>query len=86
MSHLLDNSSIHCSDEVNFFLDNESISVAYIPQYSPELAPIEHYFSKLKQAAIRRAKEKNVDWKSKESNELLKQSMNDISSKKVRKI
>ena len=83
---LLDNASIHRSGEVKEILENENLNIAYIPQYSPELAPIEHYCSKLKQVVIGRSREKNIDWKSKESNVLLKQSMEDIPPEMVRKI
>ena len=83
---LLDNASIHRSGEGKEILENENLNVAYIPQYSPELAPIEHYFSKLKQVVIGRSSEKNIDWKSKESNVLLKQSMENIPPEMVRKI
>ena len=57
---LLDNASIHRSGKVKEILENENMNVAYIPQYSPELAPIEHYFSKLKQVVIGRSREKNI--------------------------
>ena len=45
---ILDNASIHRSEIVRKKMQSENLNMAYIPQYSPELAPIEHYFSKTK--------------------------------------
>ena len=45
---IFDNASIHRSEIVRKKMQSENLNVAYIPQYSPEVAPIEHYFSKLK--------------------------------------
>ena len=43
---ILDNISIHQSEVVKVYLENEKFSVAYISQYIPELVTIERYFSK----------------------------------------
>ena len=72
---MLDNASVHRADIVRKYMKRENLNVAFIPQYSPELAPIEHYFSKLKQEVIEGARGKDTDWKSVESSELLKRSM-----------
>ena len=68
------------------YLENENLSVAFIPQYSPELAPIERYFSKLKQAVIQKARGKSVNWKNAESNEFIRSSMLNIPPSMVRRI
>ena len=57
---LLDNASIHRSKSAMTYFKNESLSVAFIPQYSPELVTIERYFSKLKQDVIQKSKGKKM--------------------------
>ena len=83
---MLDNASIHRVEIVRKYIQSEKLNVAFIPQYCPELAPIEHYFSKLKQEVTDRARGKDTDWKSERSNELLRGSMRDIPSSMVRRI
>ena len=83
---MLDNASVHRADIVRKYMKREKLNVAFIPQYSPELAPIEHYFSKLKQEVIEGAWGKDTDWKSAESSELLKRSMQAIPSGMVKRI
>ena len=68
------------------YLNYESLSVAFIPQYSSELAPIERYFSKLKQDAIQKSKGEKVNWKKAESNKLIRSSMLNIPPEIVRRI
>ena len=43
---ILDNISIHQSEVVKAYLENEKFSVAYISQYILEQVTIERYFSK----------------------------------------
>ena len=83
---MLDNASVYRADIVRKFMKRDNLNVAFIPQYSPELAPIEHYFSKLKQEVIEGARGKDTDWKSAESSELLKRSMQAIPSGMVKRI
>ena len=83
---ILDNASVHRSLVVKEFMKSENLNVAYIPQYSPELAPIEHYFSKLKQEVIRGARGKDIDWKSPVSSHLLKRCMQAIPPWMIRRI
>ena len=45
---ILDNAPTHHSKIVKSFIEDEWLSVVFIPSYSPELAPIEKYFSLLK--------------------------------------
>ena len=56
---IMDNASIHNVKVVKDYIKKEGLNVAYIPQYSPEKAPVEHYFSKLKQTVINKARGKN---------------------------
>ena len=83
---ILDNASIHRSDKIKEYMKSKNLSIAYIPQYSPELAPIEHYFSKLKHEVTKQTKGKSVDWRSKESNQFLRKWMLLISSRIVKRI
>ena len=83
---MLDNASIHRAEIVQKYMQSENLNIAFIPQYWPELAPIEHYFSKLKQEVTDRERGKDIDWKSEGSNELLRRSMLAIPPRMVRKI
>ena len=83
---MLDNASVHRADIVRKYMKRENLNVAFIPQYSPELASIEHYFSKLKQEVFEGARGKVTDWKSAGSSELLKRSMQAIPSGMVKRI
>ena len=83
---ILDNASIHRSAKAREYMKNEGLNIAFIPQYSLEMAPVEHYFSKLKQVVVDQWRGKSVDWKSSESNKLLKRWMLSIPSKMVRRI
>ena len=58
---MLDNASIHRAEIVQKYMQSENLNIAFIPQYWPELAPIEHYFSKLKQEVTDRARGKDID-------------------------
>ena len=42
---LIDNAPTHHSKTVKTFVEQEKMNIAFIPSYSPELAPIEKYFS-----------------------------------------
>ena len=83
---MLDNASIHRAEIVRKYIQSEKLNVAFTPQYCLELAPIKHYFSKLKQEVADRARGKDTDWKSERSNELLRGSMRAIPSSMVRRI
>ena len=51
---IFDNASTHRSAKVVEYWKQYSLSVAFIPPYMPELAPIEKYFSILKNSILRR--------------------------------
>ena len=58
---ILDNESIFRSsitEEINITVD---FSVNFILQYTPEIAPIERYFSKLKKTVINKARGKHIN-------------------------
>ena len=45
---VLDNSSVHCSSKVRQYLKEKCLTWIYLPQYTPELAPVELFFCQLK--------------------------------------
>ena len=55
---ILDNASVHRAKMTQQYMKTNGLNVAFIPQYSPELIPIEHYFSNLKQSVNEMAKGK----------------------------
>ena len=83
---ILDNASIHRSVKVREYMESKRLSTAFIPQYSPELAPIEHYFSKLKHEVTNQARGKGIDWRSRESDQFLKKWMLTIPSTMIKRI
>jgi transposase len=57
---ILDNLTAHKSDKVRRLVQAKGAHLLFLPAYSPDLSPIEHAFSKLKQA-LRRAKAQTLD-------------------------
>ena len=59
---ILDNATIHQSRKIINFWEkkNKNIPIAFIPPYTPELAPIEKYFSVLKNIMLRKTVEKEL--------------------------
>lgn len=57
---ILDNLAAHKSDKVRCLVEAKGAHLLFLPAYSPDLSPIEHAFSKIKQA-LRRAKAQTVD-------------------------
>ena len=45
---IVNNSSVHCSSKVRQYLENKCLTWIYLPQYKPELAPVELLFCQLK--------------------------------------
>ena len=50
---ILDNASIHRSEVVKDYIVQNSLHFAYIPTYSPELAPIEKIFLNIKESCYK---------------------------------
>lgn len=57
---VLDNLAAHKSDKTRPLIEAKGAHLLFLPAYSPDLSPIEHAFSKIKQA-LRRAKAHTVD-------------------------
>ena len=83
---IMDNASVHRAEITKQYLWEEGINIAFIPQYSPEMAPIEHYFAKLKQSTIEMSKGRNINWRSTSSNALIRKWMETIPAQMVRNI
>ena len=83
---IVDNASIHRASYVKKYIEDKKLSVAYLPTYSPEMAPVERYFSMLKKIVIKQWSGMHIDWKSEKSWRLLKQSMLLIQPRSVQKL
>ena len=83
---ILDNASILRSKAVKDYVASNCLHLAYIPAYSPELAPIEKYFSMLKRVVMKNTVGQRINWKSKKTKEILNKSMLQISYKSVRNL
>jgi len=57
---VLDNATIHHSDRIRDFVINTGAMILYLPPYSPDLNPIELFFSSYKKALTRLGR--NHDW------------------------
>ena len=57
---ILDTLAAHTSDRTRQIVESKGAHLLFLPAYSPDLSPIEHAFSKIKQA-LRRAKTRSVD-------------------------
>ena len=60
------------------YISNKDLNVVYLPAYSPEMAPIERYFSMLKRLVIKQSSGLQIDWKSKSSDKILEESKHQI--------
>jgi transposase len=45
---VMDNLNLHCSDEVRTAIENTGAKLIFLPTYSPDLSPIEMFWSKVK--------------------------------------
>jgi transposase len=45
---IMDNASIHKSDETRHLIESVGCKLIFLPPYSPDLNPIEHFLAKLK--------------------------------------
>ena len=68
------------------YVASNSLRLAYIPAYSPELAPIEKYFSMLKRVDMKKTIGQRINWISKKTKEILNKSMPQISYKSMRNL
>ena len=64
---ILDNCSIHRSKLVREYCKKKGIKLYFLPQYSPELAPVEIYFSNIKHSIVQKIGKDSADMKTEES-------------------
>ena len=83
---LLDNASSHRSQIAKDFLKSCGMHIAFIPPYSPELAPVEKYFALLKNKACKDNDYASLNWKSKEGTALIAKSIRKIDPPTVKRI
>ena len=76
----MDNASTHRSSIVKEVIKQEKLNVAFIPAYSPELAPIEKYFSLLKKTTIKETQGSFINWKNEKSLNEIDKSLQKIPS------
>ncbi|KII69960.1 hypothetical protein RF11_07745 [Thelohanellus kitauei] len=57
--YIMENAQIHRSSVVSAFVQNSNIQIEFLPPYSPQLNPIEEYFSRLK-SKVRQRKTQNT--------------------------
>lgn len=50
MTVIIDNASFHKSQKTKHLIENAGARLTYLPPYSPDLNPIEHYWHKIKTA------------------------------------
>ena len=81
---IVDNASIHRCKAIKSFIKQENLSIAYIPPYSPEMAPVEKYFSVLKKNVIKQNIGRQINWRSENAKEILRNGINKISAQSVR--
>jgi putative transposase len=56
MTIIWDNATFHTSSQIKKLIESAGCTLIFLPTYSPDLNPIEHYWAKLK-AEIRRIRE-----------------------------
>ena len=61
---ILDNAAIHKSKQMKKLYIEEGLRVLFLPAYSPELAPIEKFFSRIKRNVLKEASGKLLNWRS----------------------
>ena len=83
---IVDNASTHRSREVKDYIEENKLNFAYIPAYSPEMAPVEKYFSILKRVVIKKTTGQQVNWRGDKTKDILNYSMLQISPKVIRNL
>ena len=83
---ILDNATTHRSKKTTEFCKKQNWTLAFIPSYMYELAPIEKYFSKLKKLVLRRRTETKISWQSIKADCILREWIIHIDEESVRKL
>ena len=83
---ILDNWPIHRAGVVREYWRNKGTKLYYLPQYSPELAPVEVYFSRIKKAVTKEAKNELVDLRTEESIKMVASWIHEVDSNYVKRL
>ena len=67
---ILDNAPCHQSNKVNGYLEENHIKHMFLPQYSPDLAPVELFFGRVKQL-VKGCSKRSVNLEKREGMELI---------------
>jgi len=57
MTIIIDNASFHRSDKVREMIESAGCQLMYLPPYSPDFNPIEHWWHKIKNAIRKKMRE-----------------------------
>ena len=83
---ILDNCQTHRAKELKVFSWKNSLKLYFIPVYSPELAPIETYFSLLKSFAIKEANHSLINLKSNKGMKTIMKAIQKIDSRYIKSL
>ena len=57
---IIDNAHFHRSEKIRTWIENAGGKLIYLPPYSPDLNPIEHYWHKIKTAIRKMMRHTNI--------------------------
>ena len=83
---ILDNASSHKTGSVKEFIEKLGAHTAFIPTYSPELAPVEKYFRLLKDIIRRDKTYTTLNWKSKQGIQIIVDSIRKINLPTIKRM
>ena len=83
---ILDNASTHRCALMKKYIEEKNLHFAFISPYSPEMVPVERYFSLLKRVVAKKTTGLHINWRSDKSKTILQKSMLQISPMSVRNI
>ena len=83
---ILDNVSTHWCALMKKYIEENNLNFEFIPPYSPEMAPVERYFSLPMRVVGKKTTGLQINWKSDKSKTMLQESMLQISPMSVRNI
>ena len=83
---IMDNWSIHKSANVRTLLKKQKITIAFIPPYSPHLAPIEMYFGLFKKCLISNLGKQTINIQNKDNFNRVLESFKGVNSSTIKNI
>ena len=82
----MDNSPIHCSANVRRYMKESEYSCIYLPQYTPELAPVELFFGRVKQIISTKRTDTVIDLDNESGKQILAEVVSSIGRVSIIKI